>query len=126
MNISNKFDIAIAIVPKINIPLYRLNALWSDIGFLFLIPFIIRFENLIENKSRIVYIIISIIWCGKIYISANKQPFVLYCRMKDDIENPNIKVLEKYINIFNGIPITDIPNIHIVIIKIILDKNAFL
>ena len=60
------------------------------------------------------------------YSSASKQPFVLYCRINDEIEKPNANVLQKYINIFMGIPMIDTPNTHIVIISIMFDRKAFL
>ena len=46
--------------------------------------------------------------------------------MKDEIEKPNIKDLEKYINKLIGMPITDIPKTHIVIKKTKFEKNEFL
>lgn len=78
-------------------------------------------DILIPYKHNSVYIKTNITWFGKIYINDNISPFVLYVKINEPIENPNMNNLEKYISIINGTPIADIPSNHINNVQKIVD-----
>lgn len=80
-----------------------------------LIAYIDSIDNRVNNNKL-----------GIIYIIVSKIPFNLKVNINDEIVNPSIKLLKKYINIIIGIPITDIPNKNIKINKTILDVVEFL
>lgn len=123
-NTSVKVVSNVTINVKTKITIYLLKVNLNDICFLLFSDFNIFREKFRENISNNIYIAILIIWCGNIYISPNKHPLTLYVKIKADNEKPITNVLTKYINMFTGIPIIEMPSIQIVSIKITFDINA--